>query len=235
MQSLTVIVPFFNEEKNLPKLIEEINELPLNLISHLIFVDDGSTDGSYDTLRPLLTQLTFPTLLIRKKNGGKSSAIKEAIPHLKTTHAVILDADLELNPQEIPKLWDIVTSDISDIVFGYREFLSQSSFTYRYARGNRLISHFYGILFNEVITDVMCGFKLLPTTIWRELRFAFAKFAIEVEIPILMWKKGLRPYEVKVEYRPRSRSQGKIIGVRDAIQIFTILIMQRTIRIIDRR
>ena len=168
---------------------------------------------------------TFPLQckVIRQSNMGKASAIKTAARELTTSHAVILDADLELDTSDIPKLWSVVTGSKSDIVFGYRNFLAQSSFTYRYARGNGLISHLYGLLFNEVITDVMCGFKLLPTELWQLCDFRYSKFAVEVEIPIMLWKKSCRPYEVLVNYFPRTREQGKIIGIRDAIQIATIL------------
>lgn len=227
MKSLTVIVPFFNEERTLFQLVHQLSEMPDNVINHLIFVDDGSTDQSFNLLSESLKETSLSYTLLRKDNGGKASAIREASRILQTSHAVILDADLELYPRDILKLWSVVLEDRSDIVFGFRNFLSHSAFTYRYARGNQFLSHLYGLLYNEVITDIMCGFKLLPSIILQEIPYRFKKFSIEVEIPLHLWLRRNRPYEVLVDYRPRSREEGKVIGIKDALRIIFLLIFFR--------
>jgi glycosyltransferase involved in cell wall biosynthesis len=227
VQTLSVIIPFFNENQVMRRLIDEICQIPKGVVNQYIFVDDGSSDESLKTLKECLQETELPATILSKNNGGKASAICEAITHLKSSHALILDADLELSPADIVNLWEVVTSEKSDVVFGYREFLSHSSFTYRYARGNRLISHFYGLLYNEVITDIMCGFKLLPKALWEAVEFKHSNFAIEVEIPLMLWRRRIRPFEIKVQYSPRSRANGKIIGLKDAMQIFLILIVTR--------
>jgi hypothetical protein len=172
-----------------------------------------------ELLKGALTKTNLSHSIINKVNGGKASAIREASQILETSHAVILDADLELNTFDVARMWDVVLQEKSEIVFGYRNFRAQSAFTYRYARGNQFLSHFYGILFNEVITDIMCGYKLLPTRYFKECPFKYSRFAIEVEFPLQLWLQRLRPYEILVDYKPRSREEGKVIGVRDAIQI----------------
>jgi glycosyltransferase involved in cell wall biosynthesis len=227
MKTLTVMVPFYNEARTLPELVRQLSEIDRQIIDGCIFVDDGSNDDSYQVLRQSLIDFPFNNKIIRQSNMGKAKAIEAATKELTTSHAVVLDADLELDTSEIARLWAIVTTSHFDIVFGYREFLAQSSFTYRYARGNRIISHLYGLLFNEVITDVMCGFKLLPSELWQKCEFKFSKFAMEIEIPLLMWKHHLRPFEIRVNYFPRTREQGKIIGIRDAIQIIVLLLYYR--------
>lgn len=223
MKTLTVIVPFYNEARTMGELVRQLSELDNHIIEHCIFVDDGSLDNSYNILQESLLVYPLKCTVIKQPNMGKASAIKTAVKELTTTHALIFDADLELDIADIPKLWSIVTKCHADIVFGYRDFLAQSSFTYRYARGNRLISHFFGLLFNEVITDVMCGLKLLPTEFWKKCEFKFSNFAVEVEIPLIMWKNSMKPFEVHVNYSPRTREQGKIIGFKDALQIFAVL------------
>ncbi len=227
MLSLTLIVPFYNEARTIGHLVTQIANLPNDIVKQTIFVDDGSVDDSAEIVKRGLQVEQIDAILLRKPNGGKASAIKFAVPHLKTSHVLILDADLELSTEDVPRLWEIVTKNKSPIVFGYRSFLAQSAFTYRYARGNQFISHFYGLLYNEVITDIMCGFKLVPTSILLEFPFKFSKFAIEVELPLFLWQKRLRPYELKVDYSPRSREEGKIIGTRDAIQILFDLLVFR--------
>jgi glycosyltransferase involved in cell wall biosynthesis len=227
MKTLTAVIPFFNEERTISELVDQISKLPDRTIQHCVFVNDGSTDRSLKLLEIALTRTNLSYSIINKVNGGKASAVREASKVLDTSHAVILDADLELNTFDIVRMWDVVLQEKSDIVFGYRSFRAQSAFTYRYARGNQFLSHFYGILFNEVITDIMCGYKLLPTRYFKECPFKYSRFAIEVEFPLYLWLQRLRPYEILVDYKPRSREEGKVIGVRDAIQIILDLIYFR--------
>lgn len=227
MKTLTIVVPFFNEERTIEQLVSQIDFLPSEIVNHCIFVDDGSTDNSVILLNTALRNVSFAHTIINKINEGKASAIREAVKLVTSTHVVILDADLELDTSDISRMWEIVTSNKSEVVFGYRTFLAQSAFTYRYARGNQFISHFYGILFNEVITDIMCGYKLLPTEYLKRCPFKYRKFAIEVEIPLLLWLDRIRPFELCVDYKPRSREDGKTIGVKDAFQVIFNLLLFR--------
>ena len=219
MSSLTVIIPFFNEAKYLSQLVADLEKLPQELVTEVIFIDDGSSDDSIAVLEASLLNTTLKTSLHSKANGGKASAIEYGSKFLTTSHVLILDADLELATSDIPRLWEIVLENKSDVVFGYRLFLAQSSFTYRFTYGNKLISHIFGMLYNEVITDIMCGFKLIPSDYLRSIPFRFSKFAVEVEIPLMLWLQRVRPYEIEVAYSPRSRAEGKVIGVKDALQV----------------
>ena len=219
MPELTIIIPFFNEERTLGKLVQELESLPPKTFNCCIFVDDGSEDNSLAQLESALHIVKFEYLVLKKANGGKASAIQFASQSVKTSHALILDADLELDTNDVIKMWKIVMDGKSDVVFGYRLFLAQSSFTYRFTYGNKLISHIFGILYNEVITDIMCGFKLIPSDYLRSIPFRFSKFAVEVEIPLMLWLQRVRPYEIEVAYNPRSRAEGKVIGVKDALQV----------------
>jgi glycosyltransferase involved in cell wall biosynthesis len=219
MKTLCLIVPIYNESRTIEKLIQGLLQLESGTFKECIFVDDGSTDKTLKILSECLQKVPFDYEIISKPNGGKSSAIREGIKVVSASHVLIFDADLEQNPADIKKLWSIVLNDTSNYVFGYRQFLAQSAFTYRYTLGNRLISNWYGFFFNQVITDIMCGLKLVPIQFLRELDFKYKNFGIEIEIPIAMWRNGIRPYEIPVDYSPRSWTDGKSIGVRDALQI----------------
>ena len=140
---------------------------------------------------------------------------------------MILDSDLELTTGDITRLWAKVIENESDHVFGYRKFLAQSSFTWRYSRGNQIISNIYGLLFNEVITDIMCGYKLVPSKLLQDLPYKYKKFGLEIEIPMVMWRNFERPYEVEVSYKARTRAQGKSISVGDAIAVILSMISFR--------
>jgi len=231
MKSLSAIIPVFNEERSIARLVQELSDLPQGVLSECIFVDDGSTDHSMAILKEALKAHDLPNQIVWKKNGGKASAIRAGSSKLKTSHVVILDSDLELATSDIPRLWDAVQNLETDFVFGYRRFLAHSSFTWRYSRGNQLISNLYGILFNEVITDIMCGYKLIPSTSLQALPYKYKKFGLEVEIPMNMWQLRQRPYEIEVSYNARTRAEGKSISIIDAIAVmFTMLIFRITHR-----
>ena len=232
MSSLTVLIPVFNEERTISQLVGQLSGLPPGTVEMCIFVDDGSTDSSVELLIQALSQSGLPHLIIKKENGGKASAIKDGAKHLTTSHVVILDSDLELATSDIAKLWEIVQKDVSDFVFGYRTFLAHSSFTWRYSRGNQLISNIYGLFFNEVITDIMCGYKLIPSQVLKQLPYKYKKFGLEIEIPMYMWQLRQRPYEVEVAYKARSRAEGKSISVKDALAVISSM---ATFRLTHRR
>ena len=182
MKTLTVLVPIFNEARTIRELVRQLEEIQAGVISECIFVNDGSTDPTLELLKGALSNASFKHQIISQKNGGKASAIHTGAQLVTTSHVIILDSDLELETKDVQVFWKIVTEGKSDIVFGYRRFLAHSSFTYRYSRGNQVLSNLYGIFFNEVITDIMCGYKLVPTSVLQELPYKFKKFGLEVEL-----------------------------------------------------
>ena len=230
MKSLTVLVPIYNESRTLAELVSQIDSMLSSVIAECIFINDGSTDNSGEILTEALSSVSFKHQVITQANGGKSSAIKAGANLVQSTHVIILDADLELDTHDVVELWKVVQDGKAEVVFGYRHFLAQSAFTYRYAKGNLVISNLYGLLFNEVVTDIMCGYKLVPTGFLTSIPYKFKNYAIEIEIPIHLWEQSIRPYEVQVEYRPRSRSDGKGITVKDAIRIILTLVSYRLLK-----
>jgi dolichol-phosphate mannosyltransferase len=232
MNTLTVLVPIFNEERTIEELVTQLALLPEGAVDQYIFVDDGSTDNSVAILKNALETYPLPHQIISKKNGGLASAIRAGSTALKTSHVVILDSDLELATSDIVRMWDVVQTNGFDFVFGYRKFLANSSFTWRYARGNQLISNLYGLFFNEVITDIMCGYKLIPSINLKKLPYRYKKFGLAIEIPMHMWLLRQRPFEIEVSYKPRTRAEGKSISVVDAL---AMIVSMAAFRLTHRR
>jgi glycosyltransferase involved in cell wall biosynthesis len=223
LKKLSVIVPFYNEVRTLDKLIGELEKHLVEIGHEIIFVNDGSFDGSLELLNSRLKSSNLNSLVLSQTNQGKSSAVRAGILRASGTHVIILDADLELEVLDIKRMWSIVTSGISDFVMGYREFRSHSSFTYRYSKGNLLLSNLFGILFNVTVSDIMCGFKLLPTSFLRTTNLKSNGFSIEAEIHFRIWQKNIRPYELLVSYTPRSREQGKTISTYDGLKLCLLM------------
>lgn len=226
--SLTVIVPFYNEELFIGPLIDTLRVAAEEQDIFFLFVDDGSTDRSYEMLIDSLQKVNLKYKIRRmEKNCGKAKAIKEVAPEISTSNAAILDADLEVSIKDLLRMWEFLKQSDYDSVFGIRTFRSQSSFTYRYTIGNKFISNLFGMFFNSVMTDVMCGLKMFPSEGLRSCRFRSEGFAIEIEIAASLWSERNRIYEMEVDYCPRGWDQGKVIGWRDAIQIFYLFPLLR--------
>jgi glycosyltransferase involved in cell wall biosynthesis len=231
IHSLTILVPIYNEERTISELVNRLLSIPKNIIYECIFVLDGCTDGSERILRKSLENVSFTFRIFSKKNGGKTSAVHFGSKLVNSSHVLILDSDLELDPIDAINLWEVVTSGKSNFVFGFRTFRSQSSFTYRYSVGNKLISNLYGILFNSVITDIMCGYKLVPTDTLKSIPNKHGKFSLEIMIPILMYRQGFKPFEIPVNYYPRTRAEGKSITKINAIRIIVSLVYLRIFKL----
>lgn len=224
--SLTVVVPFYNEERTIGEVALRLEKIT-NIFEHCIFIDDGSSDNSYQTLVDALKNITYKSEILSQKNCGKGSAVRLGIRKVITSHVAILDADLELEPSALAELWSPIKSGMEMATIGYRGFLSQSSYTYRYKIGNQVLSNFYGLTFNRVVTDVMCGFKVFPTTIFENFPFKSRRFSIEIDILAAVWSKSIRPYEIPVTYQARDKSEGKVIGFSDAISILLRILFLR--------
>jgi len=234
MTKLSILIPIFNEARTVEALGKGLADLPPGFIHEIVIVDDGSSDGSAVRLNEILCEENIASKLVTKKNGGKGTAIISGIPECTGTHMVIFDADLELAVSDLVLLFQPVLEGKTEVVFGIRKFSSQSSFTYRYVMGNKLLSHYFGVLFNHYLSDIMCGGKLLPVSLWRALDLRLHGFTTEAEIAAKVWSAGYTPWEVIINYRPRTREEGKGITVFDAAKILILLVVLR-IRLRKRR
>lgn len=254
MESLAVIVPCFNSSQYISELILRLSKLQVfrddgfadftqadrgNMYAKLsgfnnsqnvvIFIDDGSTDNTFEMIQELSSKSTLEYILVRTDNYGKTAAVKKAISLAKTTHCIILDSDLELDPAHIDIFWSLVLSKKSNYILGYRKFMSHTSYSYYYTLGNKFISNLFGLLFNKLVTDVMCGYKLMPTDFLANIKTKNKDFGIEILILLGLWKASITPHELEVQYTPRSRAQGKSISVYHGTKIIGSILLYRAI------
>ena len=121
--NLSIIIPLLNEAESLPELhgwiLSELNAT--NLTFEIIFIDDGSTDNSWEEIEKL-NQSHSATYGIRfSKNFGKSQALHAGFEMAKGKVVITMDADLQDNPDEIPKLFDMIEKDDFDLVSGWKK------------------------------------------------------------------------------------------------------------------
>src|SRR5277367_903112 len=120
---LSILIPFYNEQDFLGRLVERVLDAPLQpgLDRELILVDDCSTDGSLEIARSLEAARPEAVRVFQHKvNQGKGAAIRTAIAHAQGEYAVIQDADLEYDPNEIHLLIKPILEGHADVVFGSR-------------------------------------------------------------------------------------------------------------------
>ena len=116
---LTVVVPVFNEEESLPHLCTQLYPVLESLKKNyeVIFVDDGSTDESFETLKSLSPKYSNLRAIRFRRNCRKASALSTGFKEARGELIVTMDADLQDDPQEIPRLLDAL-SDKFDVVSG---------------------------------------------------------------------------------------------------------------------
>jgi glycosyltransferase involved in cell wall biosynthesis len=171
MPELSLVVPVYNEEENLPLLMEAIcaSLQPLNREWEVIFVDDGSTDRSVDVLKRLVdANAEHARAVIFRRNFGQTAAIAAGIDHARGSIIILLDADLQNDPADIPMLLDKLDEGY-DLVSGWRKDRQDNALTRNLPShmANSLISsvtgvhlHDYGCTLKAYRRDALEGFRL---------------------------------------------------------------------------
>ncbi len=222
---LSILMPVYNEEARLPEALKQALAVDYPCDVELVIVDDGSTDGT----REILAGVDDPRvrLVPHEKNKGKGAAIMTAVTAAAGDFMVILDADLEYDPTDIPRLLVPVLEGRTKVVYGNRTFGSHSSFSYWYVMGNKAVTTAANILYNCYLGDLETCFKLMPVELYRSLNIKSRGFGMEAEVTGKLLRRRIRPYEVPISYHARSREEGKKITWRDGVEALWILGRER--------
>lgn len=223
---LSILMPVYNEYATLAAAVKDVLAVNFPCTFELVIVDDGSTDGTRD-LYPSLTDDPRVTLTLHERNQGKGAAIRTAAQRASGDYVIICDADLEYAPAQIPSLLQPVLRGEAKVVYGTRTFGSHNAYSYLYVLGNKGVTTCANVLFNCYISDLETCFKLIPTSLYRDLKVKSAGFGMEAEITGKLLRRGIRPYEVPISYTARSREAGKKLTWRDGVEAVWILARER--------
>jgi glycosyltransferase involved in cell wall biosynthesis len=222
---LSILMPVYNEEARLADALKQALSVDYPCDIELVVVDDGSADATPDILArvddPRLQAVTHP------RNQGKGAAIRTAVAKAAGDYLVILDADLEYDPQDIPRLLAPVLDGRAEVVYGNRTFGSHSSFSFWYVMGNKAVTTYANMLFNCYLGDLETCFKLMPVELYRSLDIRSKGFGMEAEVTGKLLRRRYRPYEVPISYRARTREEGKKITWQDGVEALWILTRER--------
>lgn len=222
---ISIIIPCYNEETTIEQLVTKVQNVDLgNHRKEIIIVDDGSTDQSYENAKKLKDVI----ILKHEKNQGKGAAVKTGIK--KSTGDIILiqDADLELEPKEIPSLLEPIINKKALVVYGSRligEKNPDHSFFYYF--GGKLVTFITDFLYGIKLTDEPCGYKAFRADLIKRIKINDNGFDFEPEITAKIAKQKIKIIEVPVSYYPRTKLQGKKLNFIDGINAIWTLFKYR--------
>jgi glycosyltransferase involved in cell wall biosynthesis len=226
---LSILMPVYNEEDRIADAVKQALAVAYPCEIELLIVDDGSRDGTGAALDRIDDDRV--RVVRHERNQGKGAAIKTAADTAAGDYLVILDADLEYDPDDIPKLLEPVLDGRATVVYGNRTFGSHSAYSFWYVIGNKAVTMAANVLYNSYIGDLETCFKLMPVSLYRSLRIRSRGFGMEAEITGKLLRRKIRPYEVPISYRARTREEGKKITWRDGVEALWILARERARRL----
>jgi glycosyltransferase involved in cell wall biosynthesis len=216
MPTLSVVIPAFNEERFIGTLLRQVRAVPLDRIGvaiEVVVVDDCSTDRTGE----IAGAVPGVTLIRQPKNGGKGAAVREGIARATGDYLIIQDADLEYDPQDYLPMMDVILAGRADVVYGSRYLGKGRHAGQAWAAylGGRSLSLVCRATTGTYLTDTVTALKLFPRALLPSLALETRGFETDHEITAKVLARGLRIVEVPVSYHPRSKAEGKKIGLRD--------------------
>lgn len=222
---LSVLIPAYNEFKNIDTLIEKVQAVPLT--KEIIIVDDGSTDGTRDRLN---TYRSVPnmTIVFHEHNQGKGAAIRTAIQHMTGDIAIVQDADLEYEPQDYVALVQPILDGKEQVVYGSRFLKPENRHSYMsFYIGGQVVTMLANILYNQRLTDEPTCYKVFKADFLRSIPLDCTRFEFCPEVTAKVAKRGIKIKELPISYYPRSIAEGKKISWFDGIEAIWVLFKYR--------
>ena len=214
---LSVVVPIYNEQATVGRIIDTLYSLPLPI--EVIAVDDGSTDGTVAELTRLNRRYPALKVCIQEQNCGKGAALRKGFEQATGSYVMVQDADLEYNPHDIPSLLEPLIHGAADVVYGSR-FLDcrwQGS-SYLHRLGNRVLTWCSNCMTGYSLTDMETCYKVVRRELLQQMELEQDRFGFEVELTAKLAQQKVRIVERPIAYAARDWDEGKKIGWRDGLR-----------------
>lgn len=215
---LSIIVPVLNERESLPQLLAEIVQVGERhgIECEVIFVDDGSRDGGWDTIRELASRNSRVSGIRFRRNFGKAAALTAGMRAARGELVMMMDADLQDDPAEIPNFLAKLNEGF-DVVNGWKQ---RRLDPWHKVYPSRVFNGMIGWLTGLLLHDHNCGLKLFRAEVAREITLYGELHRF---IPVLAHARGFRVTEIAVHHRERQFGQSKY-GVRRFLRGFLDLL-----------
>jgi glycosyltransferase involved in cell wall biosynthesis len=215
--TLSIVVPAFNEEATLARVVDKLIHVPYLL--EIVIVDDCSSDRTLEIARQLAATYPQVRALSHQRNRGKTDALRTGFAETKGNIVIVQDADLEYDPSEMKDVIQPIVEGVADVVFGSRFLIRKAArvlYFYHYI-ANKSLTFFSNLLTNINLSDVETGYKAFRGEIIRNMVITSKGFGFEIEVTAKVAKLGCAIFEVPISYYGRTYEQGKKIGMTDGI------------------
>ena len=200
---LSLVIPAYNERENLAPLLDEITSALAGWTYEVIIVDDGSTDGTLQELKALRGRYPQLRILALERNSGQTASFAAGFRAARAPIVITLDADLQNDPADIPRLVETLRQSGATAVAGYRATRRDTSWK---RLQSRIANSVRNRLNGEVIRDTGCSLKAFRTEAIRALPLFTGMHRF---LPTLIKMQGGTVTEVPVGHRPRRHGQTK--------------------------
>jgi SAM-dependent methyltransferase len=215
--SVTVVVPTRNEAGNVQGAVDRTPVMGSS--TELIFVEGGSTDGTWDAIQRVMRDYTGPLKLraFQQTGKGKGDAVRLGFAHATGDLLMILDADLTVPPEELPSFYEVAASGQADFVQGTRLVYPMEPGAMRFFNklGNVAFSQLFTYLLQQPIKDTLCGTKVLWRRDYQRIAAARAHFGDfdpfgDFDLIFGAARLNLKIVEIPIRYRDRTYGETNI-------------------------
>lgn len=225
IQKLSILIPAYNEGNTIHLILDRVQNVELinGIKKEIIIVNDCSSDDSVSKIEAYISNNPHLDIQLfsQDKNRGKGAAINRAIKECSGDYLVIQDADLEYDPEDYNLLLKPVFMDNADVVYGSR-FVGHHPHRilfFWHSIGNKFLTQLSNVMTNLNLSDMETCYKLIRTSIAKQLVIKENRFGIEPEITLKLSKiPRIKIYEVGISYYGRTYEDGKKIGWKDGFR-----------------
>lgn len=224
--SLSIVIPVFNERDTIAEVVSRVLAVDFGgLAREIIVCDDGSADGTREIVARIAAEHPGEvTAYSSPINLGKGAAVRMGFSLATGDIVLIQDADLELNPAELPKLVAPILDGTADVVYGSRFRQKNRKVPWERRLANGFLTSLTNILFGCRLTDMETAYKAFRREVLQKIRLRCVQFDTEPEITAKVRLAGYRIHEVPITYDPRTAAEGKKISFVDGLDaIYTLL------------